>query len=110
MNTITSPQTEAFYKALTQNKSLLIEELWNSPKAALLAVAAEATKKNIIILSGQSTEELKLFHDFAFFTNIRVVDFPAWETLPNEEIAPSPDIVGERYQVLKDLQIGRAHV
>lgn len=108
MNTIASPQTEAFYKALTQNKSLLIEELWNSPKAALLAVAAEATKKNIIILSGQSTEELKLFHDFAFFTNIRVVDFPAWETLPNEEIAPSPDIVGERYQVLKDLQKGNA--
>ncbi len=25
---------------------------------------------------------------------------PAWETLPNEKIPPSPDVVGERYQVL----------
>src|SRR6185503_14091744 len=32
-----------------------------------------------------------------------VVDFPSWETLPGEEIAPSPDLVGKRFEVLHSL-------
>ena len=103
-NYIASKQIEELKKVLSDGKSVLIEELWNSPKAAIAALAQELTGKNILILSGQSTEEMRLFHDFALFTDKRVVDFPAWETLPSEQIAPSPDIVGERYQVLREIE------
>lgn len=91
-------------KALENNSSVLVEELWNSPKALLAAIAQEATGKHILILTGASQEEARLFHDFAFFTNAPVIDFPAWETLPSENVPPSPDIVGDRYQVLRQIE------
>lgn len=92
--------------AFRAGSSILIEDLWNAPKAVVAALAQKATGKNILILTGASQEEARLFHDFAPFTDSPIVDFPAWETLPAEMIPPSPDIVGERYKILKDLGSG----
>lgn len=89
--------------ALQSQKSVLIEDLWNAPKALIASLAQQATGKHVLILTGASQEEVRLYHDFPIFTERRVLDFPAWETLPSENIAPSPDIVGERYQALHDL-------
>lgn len=89
--------------ALQNQESILIEDLWNAPKALIASLAQQATGKHVLILTGASQEEVRLFHDFPVFTERQVVDFPAWETLPNENIPPSPDIVGERYQVLRNL-------
>ena len=80
---------------------MVIEELWNAPKALVSALASQATGKHVLILTGGSTEEVRLFHDFALFTEREVIDFPAWETLPSENIPPSPDIVGDRYRALE---------
>lgn len=93
--------------ALQNQESVLIEDLWNAPKALVAAVAQQATGKHILILTGASQEEVRLYHNFAFFTNCPVVDFPAWETLPSENIAPSPDIVGERYKTLHELSASK---
>lgn len=89
--------------SLKEGNSVLVEHLWNAPKALIAAVAQQATGKHILILTGASQEEVRLFHDFPHFSERKVVDFPAWETLPSENIAPSPDIVGERYNVLREL-------
>jgi transcription-repair coupling factor (superfamily II helicase) len=86
-----------------EGHSLLLEGLWNSPKACVAALAAKSTGKHLLILTGASLEEVRLFEDFKLFTERPVVDFPAWETLPAENIPPSPDIVGERYQVLAQI-------
>ncbi len=94
----------ALQQALHDQENLLVEELWNAPKALIAAIAQQATGKHILILTGASQEEIRLFHDFALFTDRPIVDFPSWETLPSENIPPSPDIVGERYQVLKELR------
>lgn len=91
--------------ALQRNETLLIEGLWNSPKALIASLAQKSTGKHILILTGGSVEETQLFHDFSFFTDVQVVNFPAWETLPSETIAPSPDIVGERYRLLANLSV-----
>lgn len=93
----------ALQHALQNQDLLLIEELWNAPKALIAALAQQVTGKHVLILTGASQEEMRLFHDFSFFTDRPIVDFPSWETLPSENIPPSPDIVGERYQVLKKL-------
>lgn len=93
----------ALEQALNDQELILIEELWNSPKALITTLAQQTTGKHILILTGSSQEEMRLFHDFSFFTDRPVIDFPSWETLPSESIAPSPDIVGERYQTLKKL-------
>lgn len=89
--------------AFQEGRNVLIEHLWNAPKALIAALALKATGKHILILTGASQEEVRLFHDFAFFSDRSVVNFPAWETLPNEKIAPSPDVVGERYKVLREV-------
>jgi transcription-repair coupling factor (superfamily II helicase) len=98
-----SPKLQALYAALQKGESVLIEQLWNSPKVLIAACAQRATGKHLLILTGANQEEIKLFHDFPLFTECKVVDFPAWETLPSENIPPSPDIVGDRYNVLKEI-------
>lgn len=100
---VDSPKLVELHQALQNQKSVLVEELWNAPKALISTLAQKATGKHLLILTGTSQEESKLFHDFPLFTDSPVVEYPAWETLPNEKTAPSPDIVGERYEVLKDL-------
>jgi transcription-repair coupling factor (superfamily II helicase) len=90
-------------QALNNQESVLIEGLWNAPKGLIASIAQLATGKHVLILTGGSQEEVRLFHDFSLFTDRPVVDFPSWETLPSENIPPSPDIVGERYKVLKQL-------
>lgn len=91
-------EVQALFK---EGKNLLFEKLWNSPKAFLSALALKATGKHLLILTGASTEEVRLFQDFKLFTDNPIIDFPAWETLPSENIPPSPDIVGERYSALQ---------
>lgn len=99
----TSVALEHILHYLGEGKSLLLEGLWNSPKAVLTSLAEQATGKNILILTGASLEEVRLYHDFKLFADLPVVDFPAWETLPSENIPPSPDIVGDRYQTLSEV-------
>jgi len=98
-----SAKLRELHHALQNQESVLIEDLWNTSKALVAALAQQATGKHVLILTGASQEEVRLYHDFAFFTETPVVDFPAWEALPSENIAPSPDIVGERYRALREL-------
>jgi len=104
---LASPRMQAAEQALGQSSSLLMEELWNAPKALIAALAQQATNKHILILTGASQEEIRLYHDLAFFADRPVIDFPSWETLPSENIAPSPDIVGDRYEALKQIQASK---
>jgi transcription-repair coupling factor (superfamily II helicase) len=103
---LNSQKLLALEHALQQGDNILIESLWNSPKALIAALAQKATGKHVLILTGASQEEVKLFHDFPLFTDRPVVDFPAWETLPSENVPPSPDIVGDRYKVLNEISSG----
>ncbi len=98
-----SPRLLTLEHSLRQNENVLIEGLWNSPKALVAALAQQTTGKHVLILTGASQEEVSLYHDFAYFSDRTVLDFPAWETLPSEKIPPSPDIVGERYKMLETI-------
>ncbi len=98
-----SPGLQKLQESLRQGQSILLEGLWDAPKALLAALAATTTNKHILILTGASQEELRLYHDFSLFTDLPLLDYPAWEALPSEGVAPSPDIVGERYQTLREL-------
>lgn len=97
--------------SLKQGHSVLVEDLWNTPKALTASIALSATKKHLLILTGASQKEIRLYQDFAAFTDHPVLDFPAWETLPGENVPPSPDIVGERYRALHELsQSNKPHI
>ena len=98
-----SQQLQYFCAATAAQESLLMEELWDAPKALLLSLAQSSTKKSLLILAGEAKEENRLYEDLKFFSEKNIFDFPAWETLPSEKVAPSPDVVGERYEVLRQL-------
>ena len=62
-----SERITALQQALLNQESILIEGLWNAPKGLIAAIAQQATGKNILILTGASQEEVRLFHDFSLF-------------------------------------------
>lgn len=101
LNLLKSESLSQLSALVKTEPSLLIEELWEGPKAALVYLIASATKKNVLLISGSADD--RLHEDLSLFP-LSVIDFPSWETLPGEEIAPSPDIIGKRLQVLHTLQ------
>ncbi len=94
-----NPQIERFSKLIEEGETLLVEGLWDCPKALLAVIASHVTGQHVVIF----TSSEKLMSDFPYF-GFKPLEFPAWETLPSEEIPPSPDIVGERYRVLQTIQ------
>jgi len=100
-NFLNNPKLKGFEERIRSGSDMIMEGLWDAPKALLITLAKETTGKHIVILSGG---ESRLFDDFAYFSGQTPLEFPAWEALPSEEIPPSPDIVGERYRVLRVIQ------
>jgi transcription-repair coupling factor (superfamily II helicase) len=77
----------------------LYELLQDAEKAKLIADWVKKEKRSALIISDSS----QLYEDIKFFYPEGVHLFPAWETLPEEDIAPSPDIVGRRLEILHAL-------
>lgn len=94
-----SPTLTQLLEMFAQEPSLLMEGLWDSPKGALITLLAKITKKTILIISGEKREE-RLADNFEFFSLKHFLEFPSWEILPGDEIPPSPDIVGRRFEIL----------
>ncbi|MCI5051950.1 MAG: transcription-repair coupling factor [Simkaniaceae bacterium] len=89
----------SFFQSLDCDDSLLFEGLWDTPKA--LIIKALQGRPILVITSGD--RETRLYDDLKTF-GVDAIEFPAWETLPGEEIAPSPDIVGKRLEILANLK------
>ena len=97
--TLRSPSLEALQKAIAEGKSILLEGLWDTPKALIASLATQATGRSVLLITGGMRED-KLFDDLSQIAPDAAVEFPAWETLPGEEIPPSPDIIGKRFEAL----------
>jgi len=95
-----SPSLEAF-AAKIRTSSVLIEHLWDTPKALLSVLAQKATNKNVLIVSGK--KEDRFLQSFPFFSGEEILDLPAWETLPSEKASPGLDISGRRLQTLYEI-------
>jgi transcription-repair coupling factor (superfamily II helicase) len=85
----------------TLQEDCVCDELSSSALATLLHLTSHKNH-HIVILTSRGHES-RLINDLSQFFKDRVVDYPAWETLPSEETAPSPDVVGERYELLNRL-------
>ena len=89
--------------ALREGQSIVAESLWDVPKALLAVLAVEATGRSVLLLTGGARED-RLFDNLDTLAPGLALEFPAWETLPGEEIAPSRDLLGKRFQTLAALQ------
>ena len=100
---IKSPFLQKYTDEVTKGSSLLFEQLLPPAKAFLATRFVDTLKRSTLILTGAGIEEFKLYNDIPFFSSHTIVELPAWETLPSENIPPSPDIVGSRYRALQTL-------
>jgi transcription-repair coupling factor (superfamily II helicase) len=92
-----SPSLTAFREILKRGDSILLEGLWDAPKTFLTSLIMKETGRSILLVTGGMRED-RLFSDLAYFSPGNCIEFPSWETLPGEEIAPSPDILGKRFE------------
>lgn len=96
-----SHSLQAFIKEIKNSTSILVEHLWDCPKALLCLLAQKATGKNILIISGK--KEDAFLDNFLFLSGKEILDFIPWEILTSEETPPNPDITGKRLEVLYKL-------
>ncbi|MCB1181530.1 MAG: transcription-repair coupling factor [Chlamydiia bacterium] len=90
-----------FIESIKKGYSLVTDEVWEGPKALLASLVCTISQKHTLILT---SGENRFLMDLPFFFDGSVVEFPAWECLPEEEIPPSPDVVGQRYNALRQIQ------
>ncbi|MDF2550725.1 MAG: mfd, partial [Chlamydiales bacterium] len=98
-----SPWIQAYSQAAQAGHSFIFEELQDTAKAFLCLFAQKACAKNMLILTVKSSDSFQLLPNLATLKEDSLLEFPAWETLPGEEIKPSADIVGARCQTLRAL-------
>ncbi|MBI3212090.1 MAG: transcription-repair coupling factor, partial [Simkania negevensis] len=97
-----SPFFQTFKKALEESSSLLLESLWDTPKASLIHLLLEFRGKNLLVITGGERED-HLIQDLKLLSPFSPYLFPAWDTLPGEEMSPNLDLVGKRFEVLHQL-------
>jgi transcription-repair coupling factor (superfamily II helicase) len=98
---LNSPALAAFEQFTPSEPSILVEELSDATKALLALLLLQTTRKNILLIS--SGPEDQLYQNLSTFSSDTVFEFPSWETLPGEEIIPSSDIIGKRFETLFEL-------
>lgn len=97
----THPLLQEFLDVLVYEPSILMEQLWDGPKAMLIWLLSQMTNKHVLIISSGSQDSL--LEDMQLFSLPHLCELPAWETLPGEEITPSSDLMGKRFEVLNSL-------
>ncbi|MBT3394195.1 MAG: transcription-repair coupling factor [Waddliaceae bacterium] len=97
---IKSPRLNALHDIAAGASNIVAEKLWDSPKALIVAHTQKATSKNILVVTAKGQEENRILDDIEFFSDAIVQDFPSWEAMPSENIAPSSDVAGSRYTIL----------
>jgi transcription-repair coupling factor (superfamily II helicase) len=88
-----------FADATSENNLSRSHNLVTPPPSFPFLIAQIAQSRPVLVVSGSSrgaediASELRDLHD-------RVLEFPAWETLPHERLSPRSDTVARRIQTL----------
>lgn len=99
---LNNQKLQHFAELIRTSSNIVTEGLWDAPKALLISLACQISKKHVVIISGAS--ENRLIDDIPYFFQKAPLEFPAWESLPSEDVPPSADIVGERYKILRTIE------
>jgi transcription-repair coupling factor (superfamily II helicase) len=88
----------------------LVEGL-NAPliSALLEARIAAAAPPVVLAVTATNREAERLMAALAsLMPHAELCEFPAWETLPHERLSPSAEIVGRRFEALRQLKVWKA--
>ncbi|RUR40769.1 transcription-repair coupling factor [Vreelandella populi] len=81
---------------------------WTAPpgSASALALAQVAASAPLLVITPNTASAQRLEQDLAFYSDVPVLPFPDWETLPYDSFSPHQDIVSARLRTLRLLQDG----
>ncbi|RUR30557.1 transcription-repair coupling factor [Vreelandella nanhaiensis] len=81
---------------------------WTAPpgSASALALAQVATNAPLLVITPNTASAQRLEQDLTFYSDVPVLPFPDWETLPYDSFSPHQDIVSARLRTLRLLQDG----
>ncbi|MBN2479738.1 MAG: transcription-repair coupling factor [Parachlamydiales bacterium] len=96
---------QKYLKIFDAKKSLLIDKLDIAEISSLISFAKKNSEKDFLIVTSDKNKDT-LFENLKTF-NENLFEFPSWETLPFEDIKPSPDIIGKRFETLTKLLSGK---
>lgn len=74
--------------------------------ATALALAQVALGAPLLVITPSTASAQRLEQDLAFYSNVPVLPFPDWETLPYDSFSPHQDIISARLRTLRQLQDG----
>ncbi len=94
---------DGFVSQVSRGEDLVVEGLWDSIKALLCAVLVDPGGRTALYVARSPTEADVVHDDINSFKPGAAMLFPSWETLPHEKIPPHPEIVSDRFNVLKRL-------
>jgi transcription-repair coupling factor (superfamily II helicase) len=89
-----------------------LQGLQGGARAFLLALAAETSRRPVLIITAGARDAENLYDDLAFFLGedralssfgCRLHLFPSWEVLPFEKLSPHPEIIAARLEGLYKL-------
>lgn len=84
-------------------RELCISGLWGSSRSCLVASLKKRFPFPALFITPTGEEAEKAEEDLRSLSEDEVHLFPAWETLPGEDLSPCPDIVADRLIVLEKL-------
>ncbi|GAA3908127.1 transcription-repair coupling factor [Halomonas cibimaris] len=81
---------------------------WTTPpgSAPALALARAAAQAPLLVITPSTASAQQLEQTLAFYSDMPVLPFPDWETLPYDSFSPHQDIVSTRLRTLRELQGG----
>lgn len=81
---------------------------WTAPpgSATALALSRVAAHAPLLVITPSTASAQRLEQDLYFYSDVPVLPFPDWETLPYDSFSPHQDIVSARLRTLRQLQDG----
>ncbi|MGQ7262668.1 transcription-repair coupling factor [Vreelandella sp. V005] len=81
---------------------------WTSPPGSATALALSRAAKHapLLVITPNTASAQRLEQDLYFYSDVPVLPFPDWETLPYDSFSPHQDIVSARLRTLRQLQDG----
>jgi transcription-repair coupling factor (superfamily II helicase) len=85
-----------------KHSSIILDDVQDSIRSLLITSLFEKTNKDILIITS-GTRKDELFNQISSFKKDDILEFLSLDVLPNEDIEPSCDIIGQRYETLSKL-------
>ncbi|WP_192875466.1 transcription-repair coupling factor [Candidatus Similichlamydia epinepheli] len=101
---------EGFYCPHNESFFVLAQDFWTTSKSFLASWLKMQKKKNLIWVHSDPIVLAQIREELSSITGENILEFPAWEFLPQEGQSPTGETTGRRVQTLLRLKERKPHI